>query len=155
MSDLLKINVNDDLEYEPETGKFYWRRKKGCRAAGAEAGSIHSGGYVSIFNGGKRHFGHRLAVLAMTGNLPESVVDHINGNRSDNRWSNLRAVSQSDNMANRRGLPQSNSKTGVLGVSPHAFGGFVAQIRRNKRHQYLGYFATVEAAQAAYLEASK
>lgn len=153
MSALLKINVNDWLSYEPATGKFYWRKKRGCRSSGSEAGSIRPDGYVSIFMDGKRIYAHRLAIKAMTGSFPPFVVDHINGNKSDNRWENLRAVSQSENMANRHG-PQENSKTGLIGASPHAGGGFVAQIIRNKKHTYIGYFKTAEEAHQAYKEAA-
>ena len=153
MEKLLAINVNAQLRYEPETGFFFWKLKKGCRAAGQVAGSLSPRGYVSIFICGRRYSAHRLAFVAMTGELPRGVVDHINGSPNDNRWANLRDVSQSENMENRRLLPQRNSKTGLIGASPHANGGYVAQITRNGEHRYLGHFPTAHAAHAAYLEA--
>jgi hypothetical protein len=154
MSDLLKINVNDWLEYEPETGNFYWRVKRGRQAAKSRAGSVKDRGYISIFFDGHRHYAHRLAVLAMTGAMPDGVVDHIDGDTGNNRWENLRVVSQSENMENRRFRAQANSKSGLIGASPHANGGFVAQITRGGRHRYLGYFKTADEAHTAYKEAN-
>ena len=153
MSELLKINVKDLLEYDPTTGLFTWDAKRGCRAKGQPAGSRKPNGYISIFLCGRRYYAHRLAFFAMTGQEPAGVVDHINGDKSDNRWANLRAVSQSVNMENRIGA-QSNSKTGLIGASPHACGRYIAQIRRNGMHKYLGLFDTAEAAHAAYIKES-
>lgn len=150
---LLKTNVNELLSYCPSSGKFTWNVKRGCRASGQVAGTIKPSGYVSISIGSKPMYAHRLAFLLMTGKLPSGVVDHINGNKSDNRWCNLRDVSQSENMANRFSA-QVNSKTGLIGASPHAGGGFVAQIRRNKRLTYLGYFQTAQEAHQKYMEAA-
>ena len=154
MSELLKINVNEFLCYEPETGLFYWLQKRGRQAPGSRAGSVKDRGYVSIFFNGRRHYAHRLAVVAMTGHAPDGVVDHIDGNPSNNRWLNLRVVSQSENMENRRFQPQRNSKTGLIGASPHANGGYVSQITRDGRRQYLGHFKTAHEAHQAYMEAA-
>lgn len=152
---LASINVNGmPLLYSPKTGQFFWSKKKGCRAANSRAGTKRHDGYWTIFVAGSRYLAHRIAFLAMTGEMPIGVVDHINGNTSDNRWINLRDVDQSTNNANRRGLAQSNSKTGLIGASPHAGGKYIAQIRRNKKHIYLGLYATPELAHVAYMEAS-
>jgi len=57
---------------------------------------------VTIGANGSRHLAHRLAWLYMAGAWPSGVIDHMNGDPSDNRWSNLRDVTQAENNANRR-----------------------------------------------------
>jgi hypothetical protein len=94
MTNLTKINKwyeNMGVEYDPDTG---WFTRNGERA-----GSLYSNGYRHIYIGGKRYKEHRLAFLFMTGEMPEQV-DHINRNRSDNRWHNLRPVTSRQNMEN-------------------------------------------------------
>lgn len=86
------------------------------------------------------------------------VVDHKNGNGLDNRRSNLRVCSHSQNMQNKR-LYRNNS-SGRKGVyrAPCAAGNSVrwrAEINVNKRRIRLGTYETVEAASAAYEEAAK
>jgi hypothetical protein len=154
MSELLKINVNEHLAYDPESGRMRWLSSRGRCAAGDNAGTRRRNGYLSIFFAGRRYYAHRLAVLLMTGEWPCGVVDHINGNRSDNRWANLRVVSQSENMENRRGA-QVNSQTGLLGASRHAGGRFIAQATRGGKKLYLGLHDTAERAHRAYVEATK
>ena len=103
------------LEYSPETGVFTWK-KRGIHWSNKEkkwsarirvdqsgvaetvrdgdvAGYILPRGYRSIKIKGKNMLAHRLAFLYMDGSLPEGT-DHINQQRDDNRWSNLRRVSQ-------------------------------------------------------------
>jgi hypothetical protein len=88
------------LSYSPETGVFRWAVNKPPRAiSGAIAGFYNGNGYIRISVSGVREYAHRLAFLWMTGEIPD-VVDHINHCRSDNRWANLRSVSQAVNVAN-------------------------------------------------------
>jgi len=82
---------------------------------------------------------HRLAFLYVDGYTPENDVDHINRNKDDNRWLNLRHVSRSCNMRNRSLL--SNNTSGVNGV--HWRGSrnrYIASIRVNKKLFHLGSF---------------
>jgi hypothetical protein len=91
----------------------------------------------------------------MWGWWPEGVMDHINGNRADNRWCNLRMVDYSINNQNKRRATSRNS-LGILGVSPVAKNGkFLAQIKYGGKQRRLGEFATPELAQAAYLAAKR
>lgn len=139
------------ISYEPETGLFRWKTRSGNRAAGSIAGAKHSLGYITISINKKFYYAHRLAFLCMTGSLPKNVVDHINGVKDDNRWSNLRACTQSKNMENRKSH-QVNSKTKLIGASKHTSGKFVAQITRNGIHKYIGIYNTAEQAHKAYME---
>ena len=141
------------LAYSQETGVFTWRTSTRGHRAGAIAGSVHAGhGYVSISVGGRRFFAHRLAWLVTNGQWPPLGIDHINGNRSDNRISNLRLATRSENQQNLRG-PMRNNAAGVLGVCLVKSGKFQAQITVDGRQQYLGLHPTPEAASGVYLAA--
>jgi hypothetical protein len=85
------------LIYEPETGFFIWRNGPN---AGRRAGHANSRGYRHIKIGDKYVKEHRAAFVFMTGAWPEDVVDHINRQTGDNRWSNLRDVCAQDNALN-------------------------------------------------------
>jgi hypothetical protein len=101
----------------------------------------------------KNYLGHRLAWFYVNGVWPVGDIDHINGNRSDNRIANLRDVAVSINRQNL-GRATSRSKTGRLGVFFNTHGlPFRAAIHIHGRQIHLGNFATVEDASAAYVEA--
>ena len=76
------------------------------------------------------------------------VVDHINGDKLDNRKKNLRVCTKSENQINRRAA---SGRCGFLGVTEH-YGKFQARIRRNKKRIYLGRFDTAEEAAAVIRE---
>lgn len=148
--------VRELLSYDPETGVFRWRQDRGRfgnRAkAGDIAGTYGQRGVWRICLDWKVHLGHRLAWLYMTGEWPVGGIDHINGNPSDNRWSNLRPANQSQNNANAR--MRADNTVGLKGVSRHR-GKYRASIVRGGRQKFLGYFATPEEAHAAYAAAAK
>lgn len=105
-------------------------------------------GYLECSIGRRRFLLHRLAWLFVYGRMPNGVIDHINGQKQDNRICNLRDVDQVVNGLNRHG-PNKNNKTGVLGVCKHSLcGKYMA--RANGR--YLGLFDTVEQAAKAIAE---
>lgn len=95
--------------YDPETGVVSWNAREG-----AVAGSKNSNGYIIIQFEGRAYKAHRLAWMIFHGTVPNGDVDHINGDRTDNRISNLRVVSRSVNMRNAR--RPSNNTSGVTGV---------------------------------------
>jgi hypothetical protein len=142
------------LDYNPETGVFTRRLKQRGVSQGAVAGSIDQGGYLVTSVDSKLHKCHRLAWFYMTGNWPKSVIDHINGNKSDNRFENLRDVTQTQNIQNQRKAQMSNKSTGVLGVFKNG-SGFAARISHNNTKIYLGTFKTTEEAKAAYIAAKR
>lgn len=141
--------VRSILIYNAETGAFTWRvrRSKACKA-GDEAGYVRADGYRYITLQGVKFFAHRIAWLYMTGGFPENPLDHINQNKSDNRWANLRETNHSDNAMNygRR----SDNTSGFRGVSRYQNGPWVAQIFVRGRPIFLGRFDTAEQAAAAY-----
>lgn len=145
------------LRYEESTGVLYWKKRQGKKVS--EGGVVgckkKDSGYVIFFLFGKAYRAHR-AILAMHfGEDSDLDVDHINGDRADNRISNLRFVSNSVNMQNQR-KATARSKTGILGVCPQKnMQRFSAQITVDGRTKHLGTFETTEEAQKAYIQAKR
>lgn len=142
------------FSYDPETGVLTRKRDAASNAkAGPVTPYLSGGGYPAVGCMGKGYRIHRIAFLLMTGSFPSEDVDHINGDRTDNRWANLRLATRKENCENQR-VAHRNSKTGLLGASP--FGNkFKAQIKHNHRVIHIGTFVTAEEAHAAYLEAKR
>lgn len=143
--------ISDILLYSPVTGEYTWRRKPARRiVVGSRAGYVGVGGYRLLKVTGYTFLEHRLAFLLMTGSLPTTEVDHINGVRSDNRWANLRLAEHFENHQNRGHCAAANSK---LGVRPTPAGSWMARIKHKGETHYLGTFSTPDGAHAAYLKA--
>ncbi len=152
-SDITADWIKNALDYDPETGEFKWRQRFGKRGVpGRKAGTIDFNGYLVVTINGKRLKGHRLAWLVMTGAWPSVAVDHINGNRTDNRFANLREADWAENQHNR--CLQRNNKSGYHGVAwdSHAKK-WRAGIRAAGRGVNLGSYDTPQEAHAAYLRA--
>jgi len=121
--------------------------------SGQAAGTITSYGYIQICLDWRMYKAHRLAWLYIHGHMPERQLDHINHNRTDNRISNLREATPSENAQNRVGA-QRNSKSGILGV--HKFKNkWRAFIQINGKTKNIGDFDTSEQARDAYLRAKR
>lgn len=145
----------DFLNYEPKTGAFTWRvdMQRGSKA-GDVAGNVNCRGYRSIWINGLQFFAHRIAWAMSHGEWPELDIDHINENKSDNRISNLRHASRSENMFNRG--KNKNNTSGVKGVSfCKCTGMWRAQMTLNRKPINIGRFKTKEEASEAYLNKAK
>lgn len=140
------------FDYDPETGQFTrW---------GKEVGSVNHryDGYCQISLDRKLHKAHRFAVLFMTGALPDfprQEVDHINGDRADNRWVNLRVVDRAQNMKNQK--LRKNSTTRENGVTyDKSKGKWRVQLQNAGKLHFLGryeHFAdAVVARDRAYID---
>ena len=137
---------NSTLDYCPNSGEFSWvSRIDGSRKP---AGSINKKlGYIQVGVNGKVHYAHRLAWMMHYGYSP-SFIDHINGNRADNRICNLREVTKKENHRNMACF--SNSATKVTGVC------WIAQLKKwrayitvNGKNLHLGCFPEFNEAVAA------
>lgn len=149
MSPLTVDRLRQVLSYDAAAGSFTWAiRLSGKRGAGQPAGYVKRDGYRRISIDKHNFPAHWLAWLYAYGSWPERSLDHINGNRDDNRIANLRLATVSENAQNQP-LARNKYAPGVSLTS----GGFIAQIRlRGKRH-YLGCFRTAEEASAVYMDA--
>jgi len=139
------------IHYSPETGVFTRKVERGPFKIGSIAGTTLNTGYRAIIILGSPYQAHRLAWLYMTGECPKHELDHINHDKADNRFSNLRDVMKFENQQNRKSARVDN-KAGLLGVSPLG-NRFVAQIQVNKQKLHLGVYETPEQAHQAYLSA--
>jgi hypothetical protein len=112
-------------------------------------------GYV-VVGALKQHFyAHRLAWLYMMGRWPEGQIDHINGDRADNRFCNLREVSDGINKQNRHAA-QADNECGFLGVHWNKQAQrWQAELKTNGRKTYICRFDTPEQAHAAYVAAKR
>lgn len=146
--------LKEKLHYDTDTGRFSWRVTSGGKLAGAAAGFLRPDGYISIGFECRLHLAHRLAWLYMTGEWPSDAIDHRNGNRSDNRWANIRPATWAENAQNRK--RQITNTSGYSGVSFHrATGAWRAQIQSGGKKTHLGTFATPEMAHEAHLAAKR
>ena len=151
------------LSYDPKTGVFTWLERtdvpKECntRYAGKEAGCKEKNkhiSYIQIRINRKPYRAHRLAWLYMTGSFPEPglQIDHIDGNGLNNRFDNLRVVTNRQNTSNSR--VYKNNQLGIRGVDKFA-GKYRATIQKDGKGLHLGYFDTPEEASAAYQKAAR
>jgi len=147
--DLLK----DLLRYNPETGEFRWAIvKRGC-GFGKIAGFRARKDYRRIRINGEPYQAHRLAWLYMYGDWPIDQLDHINGNKDDNRIINLRSVSHLENHRNQK--LRSTNTSGVMGVSWHKPASkWQAQVKVKGESIHLGSFSEFADAVAARQEAN-
>lgn len=153
--------VRQLLDYDPETGVITWRYRPArffkcsrhfnswnARFAGNTAFTARNGdGYLSgcVLNYSVK--AHRVAWAIAHGEWPDHV-DHINGDRSDNRIENLRHVNNQENCRNQS-IPRSNT-SGVIGVSFHRpTNKWTAAIKVNRKSIHLGRFDDFDDAVAA------
>lgn len=143
-----KEALNDLFYYTPDTGLLIWK-KEGSRkkVLGKEAGTAHSDGYRAVGINYAVYLVHRVIWKMITGEEPDEI-DHIDGNRSNNRLVNLRSVGRKENKKNIK--KPSNNTSGVIGVCFDASRNkWLAHIKVNQKFINLGYFDTFEAAVAA------
>jgi hypothetical protein len=151
---LTREQVQELLEYSPDTGGFTWKVNRGRTAkAGQRAGCPDRQGYICMKILGGTYKAHRVAWLMVYGRWPDSQIDHINGVPGDNRISNLREVNPRQNAENRR--VTHNQTSGVKGVTyMRKIRKWKAQVYTKGTNYYLGVFSTIEEAEAAYKAAA-
>ena len=147
MKDIDVDKMRLTLDYDPETGIF--KRKIPCSGRNGKIGDVCgvvcSEGYVKISFDGVRYYAHRLALAYVNGVMPPDQADHINGIRNDNRISNLREATGSQNGMNKP--VQKNNTSGFKGVSWNKDRGkWAASVNINKRKIHLGLFDSLESA---------
>jgi len=152
---LTQERVQELLDYDQDSGEFRWRlTKKPNIREGDVAGCPARSEYWSIHIDGRNYRAHQLAWLYVKGEWGRPLIDHRDGNALNNRWTNLRLASHTDNAANRPRLPRNTS--GLKGVSfDRRRGTWAAQITKEGRRYFIGRFATALEAHAAYVAAAR
>lgn len=142
--------LREALEYDPATGVFRWKFSKRSKTgrpdivAGNVAGNMEPHGYLTIRLLRRKFYAHRLAWMYVTGRMPKEQIDHRNGARSDNRFSNLREATRHQNMYNRpaRGCSFDKSRNK-----------WQVKISVDDKTKHFGRFDTEEEARRAYINA--
>lgn len=136
------------LDYAPETGEFTWRNsRKGDWFNGRLAGYTGISNYRVLSIDRVLYLEHRLAWLYVYGKFPTEMLDHIDGNPSNNKLSNLREATRRQNCINSK--IRSNNTSGFKGVSKSGKK-WVARIKDKEKYLYLGLFLTPEEASEVY-----
>lgn len=147
--------LREMLDYNPETGVFIWK-KKPARAinVGSVAGCNNKQrGYLTIGLNKRIYLAHRLAWFYVYGVWPRKYVDHINGNPSDNRISNLREATNTQNQYNAKLAAHNTS--GVKGTCWCVWHKqWKVTLRVNGRTKLIGYFDNLEDAAEARRKAA-
>ncbi len=157
---LTAAEVRAALDYDPKNGTFTrrWQADKSVQwnahYPGKSAGTRTHEGYIQISVNDRRYRAHRLAWLHFHGEWPDGEIDHIDGDRANNRIANLRLATRSQQTANAR--RRKTNTTGYKGVSFSRLDGcYRAYIKHEGRSQCLGKFDTPEEAHAAYVAAAQ
>ena len=158
--------IKEALSYDKDTGKFTWKsrpkhhfpserewKRWNTRHANTEAGSFQITGYIHIGILGKYRKAHRIAWLLSHGEWPQYEIDHINGDRIDNRLENLRDVPKAKNGKN---VAKPNcGNTPRVGVRLHCSGKWQARITVDGCATSLGLYEKIEDAILARETAEK
>ena len=144
--------VKEIFSNDASTGEFTWLVANSTKIKiGDRAGSVHkASGYRVIRVNGKLYKEHRLAWLYHYGYMPTKQLDHINGDRSDNRITNLREATNAENHQNLG--KNKNNTSGFTGVTDCG-NKWRAYIHKDGKKHHLGYHITREDAHAAHLKA--
>lgn len=158
--------LKECFTYDSATGVLTWEKrplshfktKRGMRIfntrfAGNAVGASNGRGYLQARIGDKLYLAHRIIWALQTGAWPVDEIDHIDGDRVNNRFANLRAVSRAENMLNKKRYACNTSgTTGVLWTKTS--GKWRSRIKVAGRDKHLGYFTNKSDAVAAREAAS-
>jgi len=133
--------------YDPKTGLVFWLKPRPKVPPSLVAGTLNNENRVIIGLKGKRYYAHRIAWVLMTKKPAPKMVDHWDHVTSNNRWSNLRAASNTLNQGNVLKKP--------IGVIKRPYNRFEASIRINGKKKYLGSFTTARSAHDVYVKAHR
>ena len=148
--------MREYIKYDPDSGLMTWQKVLSNRGVvGSECGSnLDDKGYKRVCFMGKQYRAHRVAWALYYGKEPTDQIDHINGNRVDNRICNLRLATNTENSRNA-GLSKNNT-SGFTGVTWHKrCNKWVAQITVNRKNHNLGLYADKNEAIKVRKEAEK
>lgn len=157
MGDLTQERLKELFDYNFLTGVLLWRVKPHIKAnsifPGKKAGCSTGYKYWAVVIDKKKYSYHRVVWLYVTGEWPQKDIDHIDGDRSNNKWGNLRLASRSENMMNLKSHHK-DSQTGYLGIEKKR-DKYMARICVNGKRIGLGTYIDPKEAHNAYLEAKR
>lgn len=159
--EIIAARVRELFHYDPDTGIFTRKVRLAQRHHAGDRGDFlitagNNAGYRRVSFDSKRYMAHRVAWLYVHGTWPAQDIDHINGDRGDNRIANLRDVPNEINRENMRRPRGAATTSGLLGVFLHKQSGrWRARIQVKKKGIHIGMFDTPEEAHQAYLEAKR
>lgn len=140
------------LDYDFDTGVFTWKVNKAQRTKIGDVAGWSYNGYREIEINNKKYKAHRLAWLYVHGEMPKNLIDHIDGDRSNNKISNLREATYQENSENYK-TPKTN-KSGVKNVSWYKnLNKWVVSISVKKTAKTIGYYDDLELAELVAVEA--
>lgn len=146
--------LSEAIRYDPQSGKLFWKHRDSvpsstnARWVGKEAGTVKPCGYIRIAFDRSHYYAHRVAWALHYGEWPPGEIDHINGDRGDNRIENLRIATRQQNTMNHG--PSTRNTSGVAGVAYHAVNRkWVASLTIDRKRIYLGSFKNINDAIAA------
>ena len=140
--------LKEYLDYSEDTGDFTWKKTTSNHVKVEDKAGVLSKGYVKIGILSQQILAHRLAWAFKYGSFPVADLDHINGNRNDNRIANLRETTRGINTQNRKDC-KGYTKTARVRKP------WCASIKVNYKRKFLGYFETEDEARQAYLKAKR
>lgn len=161
LTDLTAKDVRSLFTYDEEDGRLRWRKDSGRYGrypAGSPAGTPNKEGYLYVKIGGRSYRTSRLIWLYVTGEWSEFQIDHKDRNPGNEKWTNLREATGSQNKANSskyKAEKASCSLKGVQAVQKRKSIRYRAIATKDGQRFHLGYFDTPELAHAAYLRASE
>ena len=146
--------LREMLRYDPNTGELFWKitTRNGKGVAGNRAGSFDKSGYRKVNVKYRNYLEHRVSWAIHHGMWPSGLLDHINGDGTDNRIANLRPATGTQNRWNS--AANRNNTTGFKGVTRNG-DRFMAQLQTGGRNKNLGRYKTAEEASTAYQRACK
>jgi hypothetical protein len=153
---LTQAELKQLFHYDPITGIFTRIKTVNNRAKANQIAGCKMNGYLCIRIKPNRYGAHRLAWLYMTGKWPDKFIDHINHNREDNRWCNLREANFLENARNFK--IGKNNTSGFKGICKKQYKNYEAWrafCRVGGKPIYLGTFKTKEEASKAYTDFAK
>lgn len=152
-----KLPSVDELKnafaYDADTGIITWKVSRGGKAIkGARAGGLKGDGYRRIDCGGATYFEHRVVWALYYGDYPTLDIDHINGDRTDNRIANLRLVTMRQNQQNLKW----HRKGRLVGASYNKeMKKWKSQISINGETKHIGYYPSEQSAHEAYVRVAE
>lgn len=149
-----KQEIEEHLEYDKENGCFYRKTSFNAISIGSIAGCKKANGYIYVGIFKKHIFCHRLVWFFEHGEWPTKVIDHIDGDKTNNKISNLRLATYSQSSMHRKVMKNSKSQLkGVIFLKRK--NRYRAYIRCNNKRIHIGTYKTAEEAHAAYVAKAK